>query len=247
MTYQSADHAAMAALLDGLLVGARRDMTTIGDWADHLLESDPSPLVSEFVNALGDEWFDALPPDTLCETVTGQARGRLSAWHPGWPHLWAHVQRVTGVAVALAEEAGVDPVLAYLMGICHDVAKLDEFRTGEPHEDVGADFVGEVLRGHLRPAAIETIQAAILKDGDDDLAEILHDADKLDKIGAAGVLRRISSDTRPGWVPVALDRVAEDAARFPAMHFDLSADLARSKQLFLAGFLPLAFDAAADW
>ena len=236
----------MNALLSGLLVGASQPMESVGDWADRLAGDDASPLTQQFVNQLDDEWFDALPPDDFCQQITAQARARIAVWHPGWPHLWAHVLRVTGVAVALAEEARIDPVLAYLMGMCHDVAKLDEMRSGEPHEETGAAFARRVLRGHLAPADIDSIQAAILKEGDDALGDILHDADKLDKIGAAGIVRRASTATRRSWLPEALWRVGDDAARFPAMHFDLSDDLAHSKLDFLGWFLPRAEAAVGD-
>ncbi|MBN1201954.1 MAG: HD domain-containing protein [Anaerolineae bacterium] len=238
------DHTAMVALLNGLLVGAGQMMDTVGEWAERLLVDNPAPLVVQFVDQLDDEWLDAVPPDSLCETVAAQVRRRMSSWHPGWPHLWAHVLRVTGITLALAEDEAVDPALGYLVGICHDVTKLDEFRTGEPHEETGADFVGDVLRERLPAASIQAIQAAILKEGDDTLADILHDADKLDKIGAAGVVRRVSVATRPGWLITALWRVGDDLARFSSMHFDRSRDLADSKRDFLAWFLPLAEDAA---
>lgn len=240
----SSDHleerAAMAALLEKLLIGARQLMGSMGDWSERLLGETPTPLAVRFVNQLDEEWFDAEPPDALCEQITKRALERVSAWHPGWPHLWGHIQRVTGLAMVLAEDGGEDPALAYVMGICHDVAKLDELRSNDTHEEMSAVFAGEVLRGHFKSAAIESIQAAILKEGDDILADVLHDADKLDKIGASGVLRRVSTETRKSWLTSALWRVEDDLAGFPSMRFDLSRDLSASKQAFLAWFLPLA-------
>jgi HD superfamily phosphodiesterase len=246
MTEQAGDQAAMAALLAGLLVGAGRMMESVGAWADRLCGDNPTPLATCFINQLADEWPDALPPDAFCEQITEHVRRHLSVWHPGWPHLWAHVLRVTGAAVALAEDENADPTLAYLAAICHDVAKLDEFRTSIPHEEVGASFAGRILRGYLKPAQIDAIQAAILRQGDDTLADILRDADKLDKIGAAGVLRRVSTETRQSWLPSALWRVKDDWQRFPAMCFDWSTDLADSKGDFLVWFLPLARQVIGD-
>ena len=242
----SADESAMVALLDGLLVGAEQLMESVGDWADHLAGDDPAPLVSQFVYQLGDEWFDALPPNDFCQLITERVRRHVGAWHPGWPHLWAHIVRVTGLAVALAEDAGVAPEPAYLMGICHDIAKLDEYPMGTPHEELGAEFVDKALRGYLSPNQIESIQAAILKEGVDEWANILHDADKLDKIGAVGVVRRVSTRTESGGQPSALWRVRDDWRRFPAMHFDLSRDLADDKRAFLGWFLPLAEQVTGD-
>ncbi|HVO70545.1 MAG TPA: HD domain-containing protein [Aggregatilineaceae bacterium] len=243
MAGQAGERRAMAALLEGLLVGAARPMESVAAWAGRLMSDHATPLAQRFIDELEAEWFPALPPDAFCEQVTAQVRDRLSAWHPGWPHLWAHVLRVTGAAVALAPDAGIDPALAYLMGICHDVAKLDEFRTGQPHEEAGAEFAGEVLRGHLAAAQIGSIQAAIRKESGGALGYLLHDADKLDKIGTAGLVRRISTGADPAWLPIALSRVADDTQSFPAMHFRLSADLAVRKRAFQAWFLPLAEDA----
>lgn len=236
------DRDGLLALLDGLLVGAQQLVESPGDWAERLGGDGASPLVGRFIDQLDAEWHDAWPPDRLCVQVTEQVRARMAAWHPGWPHLWAHVLRVTGLAVALAEDAGQDPALAYLTGICHDVAKLDELRTSLPHEEEGAVFAADALRGHLPGAQISAIQAAIRKDGDDTLARILNDADKLDKIGAVGVVRRISTGTDRGWLPVALGRVADDAEHFPPMHFARSRALARDKRAFVAWFVPAAED-----
>jgi hypothetical protein len=238
-----ADRDTLLALLDGLLVGAGQLMESPGDWAERLGSDAPSPLVVRFIDQLDAEWHDAWPPDRLCAQVTERARARMAAWHPGWPHLWAHVLRVTGLAVALAEDAGLDPILAYLAAICHDVAKLDELRTSLSHEEESAGFAAEALRGHLPNGQIAAIQAAIRKDGDDGLARILSDADKLDKIGAVGVVRRVSTGTDRGWLPAALGRVADDAERFPPMHFARSRALARDKRAFVAWFVPRAEEA----
>ena len=236
----AADARAMRALLDGLLVGADVLLESVGDWAERLDSDHASPLAGRFLDQLASEWFDVWPPDALCADVTEQVHAHLAAWHPGWPHLWAHILRVTGLAVTLAEDVDLDPALAYLVGICHDVAKLDEWRTSLPHEEAGAAFAGKVLQGHFPPETIAAIQAAICKADDGPLARILFDADKLDKIGAAGVIRRVSTGTSRDWLAAALARVEQDADYFPPMHFARSRALARDKRAFLGWFLPLA-------
>jgi len=234
------DQVAMSVLLDGLLVGAGRMMESAQKWAAHLAGDSPTLLAERFVAQLREEWFDVPSPDAFCGQIKEQVRGRLAAWHPGWPHLWAHVLRVTGAALALAAEANLDLALAYLTAICHDVAKLDEFRTGDAHEEAGAAFAGQVLDGHLAPAQIAAIQAAIRRQGNDPLVRILHDADKLDKIGAVGIVRRVSTGTDRSWLPVALGRVQDDTQRFPLMQFERSRELVEHKRAFQAWFLPLA-------
>lgn len=238
--YSSEEQAAAAQLLERLLVGARKMLETPDAWATRLLAEPVSPLAERFVDALCDEWLPADPPDALGQAIAWEVRHHLGLWHPGWPHLWAHTLRVTGTALALAAEADIEPSVVYVMGLLHDVGKLDELRDNEAHEVLGADFAERVLAGRLPAETIAAIQAAILKEGDGPLADILHDADKLDKIGACGVMRRVSVETRPSWLVSALWRVEDDLARFPAMHFPRSEALAARKQVFLRDFLPLA-------
>ncbi len=241
------DQQAMLALLDGLLVGADQLVESVGEWAERLGGDDPSPLVSRFIDQLEVEWYEALPPNAICERVAAQARERVSAWHPNWPHAWVHLLRVTGIAVAVAEDENLDPALAYIAGMCHDVAKLDEFRTGEPHEEAGAQFAAELLAGHLLPEQIKSIQAAIRLQGDEPLRHIVYDADQLDKIGAAGIVRRVSNVKHHTALSTALWRVMDDAWQFPDMHFDLSNSLFRRKRTFQVWFLPQAEQALGEW
>jgi hypothetical protein len=246
MTEPVSDYAAVWALLERLLVGAGHKIDSAERWAARLDDGDPESLAGRFVTQLRAEWPDVAPPDAFCAQVADQVRERLAAWHSGWPHLWSHVLRVTANAVALAEDADVDPALAYLLGMCHDVAKLDEFETGEAHEIAGAIFAGEVLAGHLPPVHVASIQAAIRKKGDEPLAHVLHDADKLDKIGAAGMVRRVSTGLIRSEIAQALLRVMQDASRFPPMHFETSRAQAASKQAFGAWFMPLVGAALRD-
>lgn len=231
----------MLALLDKLLIGAANSIDTVEGWIAWI--AGPDQEAAWFSEQLLQEWFPAPPPDRFCADAADQVRARLAAWHPGWPHLWAHILRVTGTALALAAEANTDPVLVFLMVMCHDVGKLDEFHSGERHAEVGARFAADLLQDYLAADEIAAIQAAIRKRGDDPLTHLLHDADKLDKIGAGGLLRRISTHSHRSWLPLALRRVSDDAGLFPRMSFDLSRDLAASKRDFQAWFLPLAFAA----
>ncbi len=241
------DEQAMLALLDGLLVGAEQLVESVGEWAERLGGGDPAPLVSRFIDQLETEWFDATPPNAICERLAAQARERISAWHPGWPHAWAHLLRVTGTAVVVAEDEGLDPVSAFIAGICHDVAKMDEFRTLEPHEEAGAQFAAAMLAGYLPPDQIASIAAAVRQKSDDPLCQIVYDADQLDKIGAAGILRRVSNVKHQTALPTVLWRVMDDAWQFPDMHFDLSNSLFRRKRTFQVWFLPLAEQAIGEW
>jgi len=99
-----------------------------------------------------------------------------------------------------------------------------------------------VLRGYLPPDRIAAIGGEPNEDDGDARATILHDADKLDKIGATACAPRLDRHS-PIWISSALWRVGDDQARCPPRHFDLSRDLAASKRAVLRWFLPLAEDA----
>lgn len=98
----SENERAVMGLLHKLLVGANVRMETPDAWADRLLDDGASPLVQRFARQVRDEWLPATPPDEFCRQVAEHVRRHLASWHPGWPHLWAHILRVTGYALALA-------------------------------------------------------------------------------------------------------------------------------------------------
>ena len=65
----------------------------------------------------------------------------------------------------------------------------------------------------------------------------LHDADKLDKIGATGIARRVSTDTSSHYLIVAMRKLRSDLQNFPDMHFPTSKRLASAKKEFTKDFL----------
>lgn len=232
MMPSSPSPAARNALFERLLAAHRWRMDSPAAWAAWL--GRDFPLAATFLDRLAAEWPDAPPPDAFSAALAARVRGHLSAWHSDWAHLWAHIRRVTGLALVLGAEAGIDPVPVYLAGLCHDVAKLDEAWTGQPHEVSGADFAGRALRGHLSPPQIAAIQAAIRRESASLLALALDDADKLDKIGAAGVVRRVGAAGHRANLDAALHQIRTDAVDFPPMHFARSRALAAEKRAFLA-------------
>jgi HD superfamily phosphodiesterase len=70
-------------------------------------------------------------------------------------------------------------------------------------------------------------------------ARLIHDADKLDKIGATGIARRLSTSSGTEFAALALRRVEDDLLNFPDMRFPTSHRLAESKKAFTAAFLAL--------
>jgi HD superfamily phosphodiesterase len=192
-----------------------------------------------FSAQLAYEWQPLRVPSALCQTVMAQAQAHLAAGGLSWRNLWSHVLRVTGNALLLAGSAEISPEHAFLLGILHDVGKLDELRQGTPHEFIGARLARQWLTSELPAAIIERLAAAIAKRGAqcDPFVQVLHDADKLDKIGATGLLRRLSSHVGEQNPAAALRIVLHELAHFPKMHFTESARLAERKRDFTTAFL----------
>ncbi len=226
----------VGALLDRLAAGSAQALFSPDDWATRL---DDSPSAQQFVAQLRREWLLAEAPDEFCERMVQFAVDYLAAQHPAWPHLWGHTLRVAGAALALASESGVEPADAFLLAVFHDIGKFEELRGGEKHEQVGAQLLREQLSGHYTPQTISLMTEAITKRASsaNRYGRLIHNADKLDKIGATGIARRLSTDWGMLHPSGALRRVREDLAHFPEMHFLVSKRMASIKRDFSRAFL----------
>jgi putative nucleotidyltransferase with HDIG domain len=222
-------------LLDRLAAGASQPLFSVDDWARRLGDE---PAARSFIDQMREEWYPVTVPDDFCQQMMDFAREYL-AWHPGWPHLWAHILRVTGMALVLAGEAEVDPAHAFLLGIFHDIGKLEEMRSQDTHEEIGARLAREKLDGHYSHQIAILFDNVIAKKASpfNPYSVLIHDADKLDKIGATGIARRLSTDSGPQFAAPGLRRVEDDLNIFPEMHFPTSQRLAENKIEFTEWFL----------
>jgi len=110
-------------------------------------------------------------------------------------HDFDHVLRVLALAERLAREEGADLEIVRAATLLHDVARGQGDRLSANHAHAGAEFAREVLAGQP-PEKVEAVAHAIaahrFRSGPDPQtleARVLHDADKLDAIGAIGVAR----------------------------------------------------------
>jgi HD superfamily phosphodiesterase len=224
------------------LIGAATDAPffSLEAWQAYL--GAETEIVRTFSAQLAREWQPLCVPSALCQTVMAQAQAHLASSGLAWRNLWAHILRVTGNALLLADSAAISAEQAFLLGILHDVGKLDELKQGVSHELVGALMAQQWLAAELPAQTVERLAAAIAKRGalSDPLVQALHDADKLDKIGATGILRRLSSYSGAQNPAAALRLVLDELAHFPKMHFAESARLAERKRNFVAAFLARA-------
>ena len=113
----------------------------------------------------------------------------------GHDSLWDHVSRVAAIARRLGSEEGVDPELCHLAGLFHDAGKFAAGRYhGDdlPEESRSVMVLRELTAAHDIPdEAVEAVADAIEQLYRDDpdptpLAQILFDADNLDKLGPLG-------------------------------------------------------------
>ncbi len=222
-------------LLDGLSAGVDKPLFSPDDWAARL---DGGSAARRFVTQLRAEWLPVNVPDDFCQRQMDFVRHTLQT-HPGWQHLWAHTLRVTGMVLALVSEVDVEPIPAFLLAVFHDIGKLEEMDGHGSHEEIGAEMARTALSGRLVPLLLESITGAIAKraNGANRYARLIHDADKLDKIGATGIARRLSTSARALHVGLAFRRIEDDLNSFPAMSFPSSIRMAVLKKEFTETFL----------
>lgn len=239
MNQQPASPVDLQPLLSRIAIGAAQSMFKLSDWQTQL--SDVT-FGQEFLNQLDQEWMPADPPDDFCTELLDTCRARISQWHSGWPNLWAHTLRVIGYALAGASDAGMAPNRAFALAALHDVGKLDEMRSGEPHESIAAHAARELLKGQFSRAEVNAIAAAVGKEGfaSNPFVRLLYDADKLDKIGATGIVRRVSQSVEISGAMYLLSRVEADLDSFPDLNYKSTRQLVLLKRQFTSWFLAAA-------
>jgi uncharacterized protein len=129
-------------------------------------------------------------------------------------HDFDHVLRVVVMAERLAREEGADLEIVRTAALLHDVARGHGDRLSTDHAQAGAEFAQRLLQG--QPAEkVEAVAHAIaahrFRSGPAPQtleAKVLHDADKLDAIGAIGVARAFAFGGHEGqrlWAEVSPD------------------------------------------
>lgn len=110
--------------------------------------------------------------------------------------LWDHLTRVAAIAERLGRAEGLDPETCRLAGLFHDAGKFhggDLHGDDVPEEQHSVAALREIGGRHDIPAQqVEEMADAILQLYRDDpeptpLAEVLFDADNLDKLGPLGI------------------------------------------------------------
>jgi uncharacterized protein len=129
-------------------------------------------------------------------------------------HDFDHVLRVLALAERLAHAEGADMEIVRAATLLHDVARGHGDRLETDHARAGAEIAQQILVGNP-PDKVEAVTHAItahrFRTGPAPQsieAKVLHDADKLDAIGAIGVARAFAYGGYEGqrlWAPVPSD------------------------------------------
>jgi uncharacterized protein len=110
-------------------------------------------------------------------------------------HDFDHVLRVLALAERLAREEGADLEIVRTATLLHDVARGKADRLTTDHAQAGAELARQLLEGQPSDkveAVVHAIAAHRFRSAPAPQtleAKVLHDADKLDAIGAIGVAR----------------------------------------------------------
>ena len=111
-------------------------------------------------------------------------------------HGWEHVERVYRLAVYIAEQENADIFIVGMAALMHDIGHLST-DTSQHHADLSMSMAGELLLSYGIPAAtreaiLHAIEAHSFSLGIEPHtleAQVVRDADRLDALGAIGILR----------------------------------------------------------
>lgn len=112
-------------------------------------------------------------------------------------HGWLHTDRVRRSAVILARAEGVDPLLAELAALLHDVGRTQpglEDEHGARSAAMAEPLLAELPLGESeRQAVLHAIRWHNSQRSDTPLLCVVRDADMLDGLGAIGIMRAFMS------------------------------------------------------
>jgi uncharacterized protein len=155
----------------------------------------------------------------VLDAVEGWARARLDEGC-STAHGWLHTDRVRRHILALAPAEGVDPFLAELAALLHDVGRSQpgpENEHGARSEELARPLLHELrLADDERRAVLHAVRWHNSRRADSPLLCVLRDADMLDGLGAVGIIRAFMSRSHlPPYDPD--DPFGDNGGRWPAL------------------------------
>src|SRR5437588_10087352 len=111
-------------------------------------------------------------------------------------HGWEHIERVYRLALCVAEQENADAFIVGMSALMHDMGHLST-DTSLHHADLSMSMAGELLLAYdvsngTREAILHAIAAHSFSLGIEPRtleAKVVRDADRLDSLGAIGILR----------------------------------------------------------
>ncbi len=111
-------------------------------------------------------------------------------------HDWEHIKRVYRLAVYIAEQENADAFIVGIAALMHDIGHLSTEKSMH-HADLSISMAGELLLAYdvsagTREAILHAIAAHSFSLGIEPRtleARVVRDADRLDSLGAIGILR----------------------------------------------------------
>lgn len=112
-------------------------------------------------------------------------------------HGWEHISRVYSLALHIADSEKANHFIAGMASLMHDLGRTVNDHTTMHHADLSAMLAGELLakynvEGSVQEAILHAILAHSFSRGIAPLtleARVVRDADRLDSLGAIGILR----------------------------------------------------------
>jgi uncharacterized protein len=159
--------------------------------------------------------MQSFDPSSVLAHVYTDVQRRFSHYHD-LAHGWDHVRRVYELALHIAERENADRFIVGLASLMHDLGRTVEDGHNGHHADLSITLADNLLRTYQVPLTLQdAIKHAIIahsfsKGITPDTLEacVVRDADRLDALGAVGIMRwGIVSEQRrtPTLQPYCLD------------------------------------------
>ena len=143
--------------------------------------------------------FSSLEANDVESQVLSKVYTELQQRYVGFDdpaHGWEHIERVYRLAIYVAEQENADAFIVGMAALMHDIGHLSTDKSLH-HADLSMSMAGELLLAYdvsygTREAILHAIEAHSFSLGIEPRtleAKVVRDADRLDSLGAIGILR----------------------------------------------------------